>query len=292
MDRTSDNEEAFIKTQAKIQRERKQTLQDACDKLHIHSDVMLENMYYDSKHKLVYCSVPKIASTNWKLVFEKLVGIVKDEQATQLNINRGLKKGLRTLDNFTTLDAAMTAWNNSLTFMFSRHPFSRVLSTYRNKLDIRTTFERAYLWQHFYSKKYRKKYGQTTYRGTPSFAQFVRLIGDPYPVMGYERNKHWSEVSSRCSPCDINYDVIGKLETLADDVKYILKLAELEGKVQFSDPLKSSPTFSSNVDTMKKYYSKVPKECIENLYTRYKFDFELFGYDLPDYIKINKPSSS
>ena len=37
----------------------------------------------------------------------------------------------------------------------------------------------------------------------------------------YKFNYHWSPLSSRCSYCDISYNVVGRMESFDEDVEYI-----------------------------------------------------------------------
>ena len=55
-----------------------------------------------------------------------------------------------------------------------------------------------------------------------SFVEFLELVvsnGDDMneikPNLGL--NRHWMTFNSLCDPCHINYDVIGKLETINED---------------------------------------------------------------------------
>ena len=43
-----------------------------------------------------------------------------------------------------------------------------------------------------------------------------------YNLPCFAINEHWRPFNARCSYCDIPYNVIGRLETLEEDVRYIL----------------------------------------------------------------------
>ena len=297
----SDGLSIFMKLQAEIQRQRKQTLQAACRKYKPpksngkYSVESPKRFIIDLPHKLVYCSVAKVASTNWRWVFEQLSGAISPGQSVeQRQINKQLKKELTFMTSLQPM-TVQQIWEKSLTFMFARHPFSRVLSAYRNKLDPNTTFERARYWQHSLGvpiiKKYRKKSLKNKFSFLSSsydlkFSEFVHFLGDKTNKgNNFYSNIHWADLNKQCSPCDVDYDVIGKLETLDDDVKYILTLANLQDQVQFAEPASSSPTYSYKSNTLENYLESVPAPLIRNLYERYELDFKLFGYELPDVAK-------
>ncbi|XP_072030670.1 carbohydrate sulfotransferase 11-like [Amphiura filiformis] len=302
-----EDEVQFMTQQAEIQRQRQQTLRYACEKLNVktrnsNNDSVPhpKRFIVDERAKLVYCSIAKIASTNWRLLFEQLAGLVdvnKDEN--QKTINRALRTQLTFIKDLSP-DKAYTLMGDSLTFMFARHPFSRVLSSYRNKLDPNTTFERAYHWQnslgeyiidlyrHNMRPRPRRKMKPSKRKNKNpdydlTFSEFVRFLGDrDNKEDRFFYNIHWCEMNEACSPCNVRYDVIGKLETIENDAKYILKLAHLDGIVALSGPEKtSSPTFSFKNDTLEQYLKEVPAEYIWKLYRRYRSDFEMFGYELP-----------
>ncbi|XP_072037360.1 carbohydrate sulfotransferase 10-like [Amphiura filiformis] len=273
-----DEHDEFMTQQAEIQRQRKRTLRETCNRYNITSRIKHDHYFVDDKYDLVYCYIPKVASTNWKLVFQKLAGVVGEhDNVSQFKINRDLKKELVKLTDTHQMES-------SLTFMFARNPFSRILSVYRNKLEPNTTFERAHGWQEDLGRRIIKTYRDKEERHEKydlTFSEFVHYISDRSNKgkPGWQ-NIHWNEYYKWCSPCDVKYDVIGKLETLHDDAKYIFKLAKIRD-IEFEDPSGSSPTFSYQNDTLNRYFEDVPMGSIYDLYNRYQFDFELFGYDLP-----------
>ena len=64
-----------------------------------------------------------------------------------------------------------------------------------------------------------------------SFSSFVNHVLKEYKESdcyhSYNRpcfaiDQHWRPFNARCSYCDIPYNVIGRLETLEEDVRYIL----------------------------------------------------------------------
>ena len=76
----------------------------------------------------------------------------------------------------------------------------------------------------------------------------------------------------------INYDVIGKMETLKDDARYILSTTGAEEVVSFPSAEGSSPTNSSDPDLIQKYFTDLPSKDIKDLYNRYLIDFLMFDY--------------
>ena len=161
--------------------------------------------------------------------------------------------------------------------MFSRHPFSRLLSAYNCKIGPDATPEhvkRGYYdhIRHLILQKYPTTVTEKT--GIPDFRGFVSYIVDN----DYFSDPHWKENYKLVSPCDVPYDIIGHFETLQDDAKFILQTVGADCLVEFPSSHGSAATNSSHVDTLSKSYQTLSKELLVKLYKKYELDFLLFGY--------------
>ena len=95
--------------------------------------------------------------------------------------------------------------NNYLTFSFVRHPFDRLVSAYREKVEKK---DKGLYVKHRLQKKY----------GSSDFNTFLQHV-----INGYKNHdqidRHWRLFESRCAYCDLRYDVIGRAETFNEDAK-------------------------------------------------------------------------
>lgn len=86
----------------------------------------------NKKYHLIWCNVFKAASSSWMYNFNILSGykpqFLKNNNLVPLQLAR--KKYPR-----PTLDELRTALNSSLSFLIVRHPFERLLSAYRDKIQ-------------------------------------------------------------------------------------------------------------------------------------------------------------
>ncbi|XP_041459273.1 carbohydrate sulfotransferase 11-like isoform X2 [Lytechinus variegatus] len=287
-------QDAFIHSQKVIQKERQNRIINVCEKYHMTSrdDVINKppfNIIVDHNHKVIFCFVPKVACTSWKRIFLVLKGIISDtDEINQHDINHHEQKNL---DFFfrQTRQMRRHILESYTKIMFARHPMSRVLSAYTNKLSPNSTFSGAKGWQrglgnrilkHFYPTSTHKTYDLT-------FGDFVKYLGEEHEGDGDSKgrdNKHWKEIYKMCSPCSINYDIIGKIETMSRDVEFVLKSLHISDMVKFPSSSGSSPTNSSS--HIIPYYTKIPTEDVIRLYERYRLDFEMFGYDIPNEIQL------
>lgn len=109
-----------------------------------------------------------------------------------------------------------TAINDSISFLIVRHPFERLLSAYRDKLQFSLPFT---LHQRLGTQiilKYRAgaKKGINVYKPRwPTFEEFVRYLVDSHKA-GQVLDMHWTPITQFCTPCMIHFDVIAKFDTL------------------------------------------------------------------------------
>ncbi|ROL44185.1 Carbohydrate sulfotransferase 12 [Anabarilius grahami] len=61
-----------------------------------------------------------------------------------------------------------------------------------------------------------------------SFTQFIQYLLDPQTEKEKPFNEHWQHVYRLCHPCQIDYDFVGKLESLDEDTEHLLKILGLE----------------------------------------------------------------
>ena len=91
------------------------------------------------------------------------------------------------------------------TFSFVRHPFERLVSAYKDKRNVK---------------------GKNL-----TFLEFVQQVleeRDIFQIFPNDRisfhrlSMHWKPYSEHCHFCQIPYKVVGRTETFAEDVKYII----------------------------------------------------------------------
>ncbi len=92
----------------------------------------------------------------------------------------------------------------------------------------------------------------------------------------------------RCAYCDIPYDVIGKMETFDDDLKYIATVAgisdlilEKEGAEQ---GVQLNMASNKEEDGTLKYFRQLNAGRKKQLCELYQYDFDMFGYSPDKYL--------
>lgn len=161
-------------------------------------------------------------------------------------------------------------------FLFVRHPFERLLSAYRNKLEQRHESSR-YFQSRFgrrIVKRYRVNATERALRDGDdvTFAEFAEFVADTRDTVF---NEHWASIDRLCRPCAVNYDFIGKHETLFQDSDYLLKHVAGVADVKF--PRGPDSNTSSQLAS---YFTSLDHGTILRLYGTYELDFKLFDYNL------------
>eukprot|EP00057_Strongylocentrotus_purpuratus_P009380 XP_011663854.1 PREDICTED: carbohydrate sulfotransferase 11 [Strongylocentrotus purpuratus] len=264
-----------------------------------------DNLVVNEEHRIIYCNVPKVGCTNWKSVFLKLAGFDQFNISAldHLGPNAKGRLYLDYLHKYPNVSQRRFMLQNYTKIVFARHPFTRLLSAFRSKLapNISFYFHPLLLGDERLRDQWFKKYGRQIierYRGKAeanrvssnwsreydlTFSEFIRFLVDPYTD---SYNKHWSDIHSMCLPCDIDYDVIGKYETMTEDAEYVLRLANVDPKIRFPTPDPTTMTNSSDGKLVDGYYKEVPKLLLYQLAKLYDIDFELFGYDPVPFLNI------
>ena len=164
-------------------------------------------------------------------------------------------------------------------FLLTRHPFERLVATYRNKFEDPYT---PYFRRHYGSdilRLFRKNLTEDEYNDGVgvTFQEFINFI-----LKKRIFDEHWDLMTKLCSPCYQKYDYIGKMETLIEDSVAILKNAHLSETFHF--PHNATDRYlSKSSDIMHKYFSNFTKTEIEQLFKLYEDDFLAFGYTLQDF---------
>jgi hypothetical protein len=175
---------------------------------------------------------------------------------------------------------------NVLQIIFVRHPLDRLLSAYRSKfLSVTRENERDFF----------QKYGRTIikrYRNNPSrealnlgsdvqFDEFLRYVRDT-PLSSLDR--HWAPYEDQCLLCKINYDFIGKHESMNVDADYLLDLWKVNN-IRFPPPYRD---LSDEACHFKKFYDNIPPKLVDDVAAKFNRDTLMFGYaKFPPFIAEN-----
>lgn len=181
---------------------------------------------------------------------------------------------------------------SALSFLFVRDPFERILSAYRNKLEgNRNSFYKA-LGTKIVHRYRRRSLNVAFPRCGPTFEEFVRFLIQEHAA-GNRFDEHWAPVYSFCTPCSVNFTIIGKTETFQRDSEFIIRQAGLEslllGKLPRRKLRKIGNQARSGVkseELVERYFGELDRSTLDQLLNIYRIDFELFDYDYLKYYNM------
>lgn len=118
----------------------------------------------------------------------------------------------------------------------------------------------------------------------PSFVKFILVKAQTTKcfnqnTVGCMMSNIWRPFYANCAFCEINYDVVGKLETFEKDLLYVIirknmshavDLNQLGMKLRASEPKENKTLY---------YFRQLTAQQRKKLKALYSIDFEMFDYD-------------
>ncbi|XP_068230810.1 carbohydrate sulfotransferase 11-like isoform X2 [Palaemon carinicauda] len=252
----------------------------------------------NAKYGLVWCNVFKAASSTWFYNFNLLAGFTEQEllHAKETPIQLARKRYAR--PTVEDLQQIMNSTRQPLSFLIARHPLQRLVSGYRDKI---------LSGNRYYSKLARnilrqyRDLGKGTEKDkppgsaliersnpraiVPSFPQFVQYLLDE-STKGRRLDEHWTPISDFCTPCLVKFDVFAKVETMEEDGNYIIFSAGIHDVIK---PKRINRSRNEPTDTVAdKFLCQLSPKQMDGLLKLYKYDIELFEYDVSKYVNCTR----
>ncbi|CAG2190752.1 CHST11 [Mytilus edulis] len=204
------------------------------------------HMQFVPEEKMVYCGIEKVGSTFWRRLIQLLH---KHEIRSPYSIKpRDCMQNYKSFQS-QKLDNYHDILKENSKFLFVRDPYSRLLSGYLDKIFS----PNPYYWYLIGSKAVEFTRKQKKHCGHDvTFPEMVE-----YFIHTEEQNKdrdgHFLPATDHCRPCFVKYDYIGKMETFADDVHFILKEFNLENYTSVLKDFKTDSILDSITDTVETF---------------------------------------
>lgn len=256
----------------------------------------LSHLIVDDRHGVIYCYVPKVACTNWKRLMIVLSQSLSDrgapyrdplaiprEQVHNSSVHLTFNKFWRRYGKFSRrlMKAKLKKYTK---FLFVREPFVRLISAFRSKFEL----ENEEFYRKFAVPMLRLYANRTSPPASASqafraglkvsFANFIQYLLDPLTEKLAPFNEHWRQVYRLCHPCQIDYDFVGKLETLDEDAAQLLRLLKVDARLHFPPSYRNRTASSWE----QHWFAQIPLAWRRQLYKLYEADFVLFGYPKPE----------
>ena len=241
-------------------------------------------MFVVDDYKLLYCDIPKCGSTTFKTILGDLVMPVgyKYDMDFYTDVT-----GYRMYDDLSPTEQRKVM-NEYFKMVVLRHPFDRLRSTYMDKLMLvdpdgnrtRNQYKDAI-------KEYLIEKGQVTeesfdlHKDILTFEQFLELVAQQKDNF---KNIHWDSYWDLCSPCEFDYDLIIKLETVNDDVGQLYDyLRSINGSARLPEepPRKHIRIVDKNANRLavvSEMLQDMNDQLMENITMLYRKDLIWAGY--------------
>nr|XP_033798438.1 carbohydrate sulfotransferase 8 [Geotrypetes seraphini] len=266
-----------------IQRIRKKLMQDVCSKYKKSSRIIspyhVSRIFVEDKHRLLYCEVPKVGCSNWKRVLMILNGLASSAKEIEHNtVHFG--NHLKTLDDFDQ-KGIYHRLKTYTKMLFVREPFERLVSAFRDKLKNTNKYYHSVFGKAIISKYRRNATREALSTGTGvQFKEFIQYLLDVHKPVGMDI--HWDLVSRLCSPCLIDYDFIGKFETMEEDANFLFHLIAAPHNLtfpQFKD--RHSNEARTTTSIAQQYFAQLSSSERQRTYDFYYMDYLMFNYSKP-----------
>ncbi|XP_072166119.1 carbohydrate sulfotransferase 11-like [Diadema setosum] len=281
-----------------IQAKRRRILAERCPKRNDNetqifvSSFSLKHLLVLEKHKLIYCLVPKVGCSNWKRILMVLDGQRKSvDGLTSDEVHK--RSRFKYLYSYSAADQNRILREYEK-FLFVRHPFERLLSVYKNKLEDLAYYRHNRFFHQFgreIIKRWRPDASDVAVATgeNATWPEFIKYVTDTKHRQKFEKSTaylsdHWTEMNKICSPCDVHFDFIGHLETVPEESQYLLKKWGVEDRVAYLGAQTSRPTNSSHSRTYETYFKQLDDGALRTLWELFRDDFTLFDYPKPWFI--------
>ncbi|XP_066951992.1 carbohydrate sulfotransferase 11-like [Macrobrachium rosenbergii] len=304
LDGYSKKESKFLKNRLKEMVARTKKVAKVCNartKLIVPQNL---HLIWDRQHtpNIVWCPLYKVASTSWMINFLRLAHFNEDNPLLK-DMNPAKREKFRFKPKYgARQDAVYTVYpqpadrkeflqtfKSSLRVIIVRHPFTRILSAYRDKmikLEPRPTEFHFRDLQLQIIAKYRPVDSPESSQ-FPTFSEFVQYILDStktfVTAQDWKKNVHcWTPYWAQCNVCGVDYNVIIKLETMTEDEKFLITISNLEELKELKSQEWRHLNNATSMDVAPEFYSQLSRTQIKQLYQRYLLDFLLFDYKIDD----------
>ena len=206
----------------------------------------LRRYVVDEASGLIFCWMPKVACTSFKVWLRRLAGVADPLDLKTLHASKG--SGLTTLADFPPLERVrlLTSLRRAV---FVRDPWTRLLSAYLNKfVEEPEARRRGWLKELLRPLRdggaargggargaaARAAHGalvaeaEASPEAQPSFATFLAVLEASAAARPALMNEHWAPQADLCSLQTLRYDFVGEMRSLAADVQALGSLLGLE----------------------------------------------------------------
>ncbi|XP_033736670.1 carbohydrate sulfotransferase 11-like [Pecten maximus] len=179
-----------------------------------------DHMILNKNKHFIFCKATKTGSTFWgRLLLQVDRHVIGSPYKIKPQI--GPVNIVPTIREWRNFEAVL---KSSTKFIVARNPLERLYSAYVDKVYS----PNPYYWDSLgkYVVRNFRRPSESTCGHDVTFTEFLKYAVNA-ETTGRHRDVHVASLWETCSPCHVNYDIIGKMETFKDDTTYILEKLNL-----------------------------------------------------------------
>lgn len=185
---------------------------------------------------------------------------------------------------------------SSFKFLFVRHPFDRLVSAYRNKLEDSYAQEDGSYFYKTYGRRIverfrinrvtdKRKGEENSLKNMvigkePTFPEFVDYLIHTDPE---DYDEHWRPVVIHCHVCQFHFDYIIKYEHFEEEINFLIDVMQEDGRLPHNFKLTWENRGNTNKNTVVEYLKQLSEEQVMQLFDKYRLDFLYFDYKTDGY---------
>ncbi|XP_064598737.1 carbohydrate sulfotransferase 11-like [Liolophura sinensis] len=194
--------------------------------------VVRDHFFVDHKHKAIYCGIEKVGCTFWKRVLQISTGLRSQKNPYDIPGHMAHSHRLQTFRGMR-FDEILDIVSSYTKFLFVRDPYSRLFSCYIDKLFSPNYAYFALRVKIFNMGDKRVSNNESSCAPYISFRQFLKFVIYALKT-GDGRDGHFVPMYDHCRPCQVRYDIIGKMEHFLEDAEYVIKVTGISDTVEFN----------------------------------------------------------
>ncbi|XP_056137924.1 carbohydrate sulfotransferase 8-like [Lampris incognitus] len=270
---------------AQTQESRRQLLREVCSKYRpsvteqLVSRRQVSRVYVEDRSRLLYCEVPKAGCSNWKRVLMVLGGSATSTHNIPHDAAH-YANHLRRLESYDHSGIAERL-RSYTKVLFVREPFERLVSAFRDKFESPNSYYHPVFGRPIISR-YRANATRAALRtgAGVTFREFVQYLLDVRRPVGMDI--HWEPVSQLCNPCLLQYNFIGKFESLKEDANFLLWSIGAPSNLTFPDFKDRNPLAErTSFKITQSYFAQLNSTERQKAYDFYYMDYLMFNYPKP-----------
>jgi chondroitin 4-sulfotransferase 11 len=254
----------------------------------------LSSFLVERKHlNISYCWIHKVASTSWQTLFLQIENITKylEEDKPYQTMFRMAPKSSKEFSEIS---------KHFFNFLVVRHPFHRLVSAYRDRVEgckmkgewyikVADTLKlsgdpNCYVeidtGKILFNKAEKRLKIPRKGVVVPTFQQFVQFL---LQTAAGDYNQHWRPYFIQCTPCIANLSAVVKLESAEQDEQFVLELSGLERVGRLGR--RNEGVGRKTEDMSGQYFGTLDCQEVLGLYKIFSLDFILFEYDQWQFIQ-------